>query len=78
MATTMTADRYGTITDHGGGIRQPSQRTVPKVSLSGLSSGGNRSKVARMYALAAGPLDAWLYQVALVLDDFFDSIEARA
>jgi hypothetical protein len=31
-----------------------------------------------MHALAAGPLDAWLDQVALVLGSFFDSIEARA
>lgn len=31
--------------------------------------------VARMHALAAGPLDAWLDQVALVLGSFFDSLD---
>lgn len=31
--------------------------------------------VARMHALAAGPLDAWLDQVALVLGSYFDSLD---
>jgi hypothetical protein len=43
-----------------------------------LADAAGREAVARMHALAAGPLDAWLDQVALVLGSFFDSIEARA
>ena len=43
-----------------------------------LADAAGHEAVARMHALAAGPLDAWLDQVALVLGSFFDSIEARA
>jgi hypothetical protein len=42
-----------------------------------LANAAGRDAVARMHSLAAGPLDSWLDQVALVLGSFFDSIEAR-
>lgn len=42
-----------------------------------LADAAGREAVARMHALADGPLDVWLDQVAFVLDSFFDSVDAR-
>ena len=43
-----------------------------------LADAAGRDAVERMHALATGPLDAWLDQVAHVLDAYFESIEAAA